>query len=81
VNDPAVAAVTAFSILWGSVRIAAQLFVANATTAIYLPVRLYWNAIFWSQVTNTAMPAASAASINSPFDRSAHPIRYAVRTS
>jgi hypothetical protein len=64
VNDPAVAAVTAFSILWGSVRITAQLFVANTTTAICRPVRLYWNAIFWSQVTNTAMPTASAASIN-----------------
>lgn len=65
VNAPAVAAVTAFSILRSSVRITAQLFVANTTTAICLPVRLCWNAIFWSQVTNTAMPAASAASINS----------------
>jgi len=80
-KDPAVAAVTALVTLRGCARITVHRLVAQYHHGIRLWARLCWKNDILVASHQHGDASSFRRSINSPFDRSAHPIWYAVRTS
>jgi len=51
-----------------------QLVVISTSTPILRPARFCWYRMFWSVVTRTSKPSASARASSSPFLRSCQPL-------